>query len=461
MSKINKNKTQTAPLARSKLIVTKSANVTPSGTGVRIRHEEFFSAMTAPNAISTVWGYTIQPGFSELFPWLSGIATRYERYTIHSLALKYVARCPATTTGIIVMCADQDANDALPSEDEAGRASMMAHTGAVSSSVWADLTMRLPPAWERSKNLFVRSSAEASTVEPRTADAGMIFVGIFGKNDSTIGAFGDLMICYDIEFHLPQLLNLPTLSLSGFVQPRESYSTTFSKRYPWCQYYSDDLSVYSVLVDGNLPLAVKSLLKQTGWYPSATHIPAFSLEQYSGFKGDLVWSQKASITSTGDIIDQAGLCRDIRPRLEIYDSMGNLIQYISGTHSFLKHTTSGWGLPLLTGLSTFSFPNLTIGPGQYFVPNLNLTNELWNDFLSGPNFSFTNWVPWHEIPLGVSRASEDNRVCRKDPPNLFLRDSAKPGQSLRLLEGTLHNASACASTDRVGDGMNTRSAGRY
>jgi hypothetical protein len=457
MPKLNKNKTQTAPLAKSKLQVTKSAKVIPSGTGVRIRHEEFFAVMTAPDALSTVWGYTIQPGFAELFPWLSGIATRYERYTIHSLSLKYVARCPATTTGIMVMCADQDANDAMPSEDEAGRAAMMAHTGAVSGSVWADLTMKLPPGWERSKDLFVRASGEASTVEPRTADAGMIFLGIFGKTDGTIGAFGDLMVCYDIEFHLPQLLNLPKLSLTGFVQPRESYSTTFSKHYPWAQYYNNDLSVYSVLADGNLPLVVKSLLKATGWYPSATHIPAFSLERYTGFKGDLSWSQKAKLTSTGDLMDQEALCDDLKPRLEVYDMMGNLIQYIYGTASFLKHTASNWGIPALAGIATFTFANLTLGPGEVFVPNLITTDVLWEDFTSGPTFEFNNWTPYHGMATGLRLQSSGGLSTRKDPPNLFSK-KAESGQSLRLLEGTLHDAnSACASsTSAEGDGMRTR-----
>lgn len=82
---------------------------------------------------------------------------------------------------------------------------MMTHANAVSSSVWSPLRMSYPESFLSGiKERFVRSTAETSTVEPRTADAGVLFVGVFGVQN--LKTFGDLFISYDIEFSLPQLV---------------------------------------------------------------------------------------------------------------------------------------------------------------------------------------------------------------------------------------------------------------
>lgn len=155
--------------------------------------------MDSTNA--SIYAWTIQPGYSEMFPWMSGLAQQYEKYRIRSLRYEFVPRVPATFSGQVVMAIDQDPNDPFPSEDFSGRQVLMSHLGAVSGSVSQHLTMNYP--FSLGAERYVRADTDTGTVEPRTADAGVLFVGVFGSAGTVL--VGDLIVSYEIEFTMPQL----------------------------------------------------------------------------------------------------------------------------------------------------------------------------------------------------------------------------------------------------------------
>lgn len=64
--------------------------------------------------------------------------------------------------------------------------------------------MSYPADWLKVGERFVRTATETTTVEPRTADAGVLFVGVFGAPVNT--TFGDLFVEYDLDLWLPQLV---------------------------------------------------------------------------------------------------------------------------------------------------------------------------------------------------------------------------------------------------------------
>lgn len=163
----------------------------------------------------TIYGWTVQPGYAALFPWLSGLASRFEKYLVHSLEIEYVPRCGTSAVGTVIMAIDQDPNDALPPETNEGRQILMAHIGAMAAPVWCPVSMKYPYPFGQER--YLRTTLETTTVEPRTADLGVLFVGLFDVSTSPgTTAYGDLCVKYDVELFLPQLLVEPA-TLPGIV----------------------------------------------------------------------------------------------------------------------------------------------------------------------------------------------------------------------------------------------------
>lgn len=203
-----------APVASSSAFHQTNPKMDFSSDGVvRIRHKEFFSvinseftAATSGATGNTVWAWTIQPGYQSIFPWLSVIATRFEKYRCKKLTFSYRHRVPSLTPGSIVICVDQDPLDPLPLETEEGRITLLTHQGAVTKSTWEDMDMSCPHflAGER----FTRSDDDPLSVDPRFADLGVLFVGLYGVENAKV--FGDLIVSYEFDFFLPQYQPIQT-----------------------------------------------------------------------------------------------------------------------------------------------------------------------------------------------------------------------------------------------------------
>jgi hypothetical protein len=173
---------------------------------VRIQHREMFgTAITDDSVGDTVQSWTINPGWETMFPWLSGIAARYERYVFHSLSFEYLPRVPTSTAGTIILAVDLDPDDGDPPATEAGRAQMLSFLGARETSIWNALNMPFPsgPLKERG-HLYVRTQT-AESIEPRTSDTGLLQLGMFGVSTTAGTLYGDLFVSYDVELFTPQL----------------------------------------------------------------------------------------------------------------------------------------------------------------------------------------------------------------------------------------------------------------
>lgn len=208
-SEVKRGKTVVAPVARSIVQRRTVPGVSVTRGGIVVRHKELFDFVT-PADRDNVWYWTIQPGYSELFPWLSAIADRYERYEFKRLIFRYVSRAPSSTQGTLAMAHDLDPNDPTPTVDASGYRVMMSHEAAVSGPAWQTLELHVPTAHLRRRGeLYVRNVAEATTVEPRTADFGILFVACFLSAGTTI--LGDLEVEYEIELKTPQLFTPTTV----------------------------------------------------------------------------------------------------------------------------------------------------------------------------------------------------------------------------------------------------------
>jgi len=135
-----------------------------------------------------------------MFPWLSRIATRYERFQFHSLECELITSQPTTVAGRVYMAIDYDYADA-PATSAVG---MMSNRTAVEGPLWSNLRLRADPKelhpdmpWK-----YCNAVSRGNYVEPRTAFSGYLMVAASGVNfDPSPNV--DLWVTYDVTLRIP------------------------------------------------------------------------------------------------------------------------------------------------------------------------------------------------------------------------------------------------------------------
>jgi len=162
----------------------------------------------------TLRSYDINPGLDDLFPWLSGVATHFERYCLLALEIEYKPRCPTIAGGGISIAIDYDTADAPPPDAKR----MESYAGCVSDSIWAKTRMKASSTILRERqrqHLFVRAGRQDA--DQRLSDLGRLYIATSGANPDNDGMHaGRLFVNYTVQFFTPQLEDLTeNLSASG------------------------------------------------------------------------------------------------------------------------------------------------------------------------------------------------------------------------------------------------------
>lgn len=178
----------------------------PSGS-FRIEHSEIFASPASPTGeLPQSLTFTIQPGHSEMFPWLSAMAQRFEKYRFSSLKFRYRPSCPTTTAGLLALSVDFDPDDNHPMPlTQEGRIAMLSRACSTSTSPWSPITLDLAPFLSQVGERFVRGWTQEHPFEPRTADVGQLYIGAFTTAEAGLW-LGDVMVSYTIDLYQPQLL---------------------------------------------------------------------------------------------------------------------------------------------------------------------------------------------------------------------------------------------------------------
>lgn len=153
-------------------------------------------------------GYDINPANAVLFPWLSGVASSFEKYRFERLTFELVPRNPSTATGAVYLAVDYDWDD-IPAWNAQ---EFMVNRGAVSADVWSPTKMVVDV--ERMNNGIPWRYVESL---PRTGDSqrmaygGFLMVAIAGTVASV--SF-DLYVSYDVRFSLAAIHHIDDESTS-------------------------------------------------------------------------------------------------------------------------------------------------------------------------------------------------------------------------------------------------------
>lgn len=142
-------------------------------------------------------GYDVTPSSDILFPWLSGIATRYERYKFHKLKVRLVSGQPSTATGRVYMAFEPDWDDAVPTT----KAGLLGLAQNASSNVYGDCSLNLDlSVVNQSFPWRFCVGATRYTGDPRSAFAGYF---CFGVDTPTANLVWDIWVEYSIELSEP------------------------------------------------------------------------------------------------------------------------------------------------------------------------------------------------------------------------------------------------------------------
>jgi hypothetical protein len=178
----------------------------------RIVHRELIGSVVGTVNFSTngLGPFSLNPGLSTTFPWLSTQAVGWEQYRFNKLNFCYYTRTGSNVPGSLMLIPDYDAADSAPISEQIASA----YEDVSEDVPWKDIKCNLRPAAMHpdGPKKYIRTSGLASNLDIKTYDVGNLFVG---TTDGTAVPWGKLWVEYDVTLYTPQLPSSGS-STSGF-----------------------------------------------------------------------------------------------------------------------------------------------------------------------------------------------------------------------------------------------------
>lgn len=190
-----------APTASGFAGLSSKANITTMGSGItRVRHSEYVKDIPASNGFSAE-SFPINPGTSELFPWLSSIAQRFESYQFKNLNIRYETTSPTNTAGTAIITVDYNPQGTVP----VSKTQALAMESAVRTPVWGSVNHRsLSHNLAKRKTYYVRSPRVAIT-DVDLYDTGLAVMMVEGVPADVSISVGEMYVDYEVDLITPIL----------------------------------------------------------------------------------------------------------------------------------------------------------------------------------------------------------------------------------------------------------------
>lgn len=190
---------QSAPVAKSTPFRAKQPRVASANGRCNVAHVERIGTIAGSVAFA-VTAFAINPGLIATFPWLSGVAARYESYRFKRLRFWLRSKCSTAFVGDVSMAIDFDAADTPPTTS----VQLENYDGAVNDMPWTDQWMDASALNLRKELVYyVRTAALSSNLDIKTYDLGNLYVGTEGQANTSTVAY--LYADYEVELTTPQL----------------------------------------------------------------------------------------------------------------------------------------------------------------------------------------------------------------------------------------------------------------
>lgn len=205
MKRRNKNKRQKRRNRNGQAFVAKSNKMRVTGgplKNLRVKHREYIRDIIGDSNIVQKLFIPVNPGLSATFPWLSGIASRFESYKLMNFRVKYVPQVSTITNGGIAISPDYDSSD---DNSSTSKARILTYEDTVRGNVWSSLVMRCGNSnLSKRKQYFVREDVLKANNDIKLYDALQLIVLVTGPITDGL-VLGELWLEYDVQFYTPQL----------------------------------------------------------------------------------------------------------------------------------------------------------------------------------------------------------------------------------------------------------------
>jgi hypothetical protein len=182
-----------------------------------VRHREYIADVKATTAFTNV-NYDINPGLVNSFPWLSQVASAFEEYNLRGLVYEFksmssdavLATSATSALGTVIMATQY--NSLVP--NFTSKLVMenyeFANSDKPSNSFLhpVECSKLLNPLM----NLYIRTGSVPANADQRLYDLGNFQIATVGMQASS-GVIGELWCTFEIELHMPKLLNAQGLEL--------------------------------------------------------------------------------------------------------------------------------------------------------------------------------------------------------------------------------------------------------
>lgn len=186
------------------------------GQTITVRHREFLGEVLSSTSFTTRMELPINPGMAATFPWLSGIASKFQQYKVKGLVFHYVptsGNAVSSTNnalGSVILQTSYRANDSGP------QTKIEALNEYWSTEVVPSETVAHPIECNPNENPFnvqyVRAGSLAANDNVLMYDLGRTFVCVSGQQANGV-VLGDMWVTYEVELKKP-ILDSPATSLA-------------------------------------------------------------------------------------------------------------------------------------------------------------------------------------------------------------------------------------------------------
>jgi hypothetical protein len=174
-----------------------------------VRHKEFVKEVLSNTTFTVDRAFSINPGNSNLFPWLSNLANNYQQYRIRGMVYHYVptsgmATGANTALGSVMLQTSYRANDSAPTS-KVELLNEYWSSEAMPSEAFCH-PIECNPAENPFNVQYVRSTGSSIPTQdsPLLYDLGTTYLATSGQQTSG-QVLGDLWVTYEIELKKPIL----------------------------------------------------------------------------------------------------------------------------------------------------------------------------------------------------------------------------------------------------------------
>lgn len=180
-----------------------------TNSDVRVRHREYVTDIISSGTANTFKNesFSINPGRTDLFPWLSAVAANFQEYKIDGMVLEFksvtgtaIASSTNTTMGGVIMATNYNVLD-QPFQNKIQMENCQYTTSAMTFQSFChpiECDMKQNPL----STLYVRTGSPPSGSDQRLYDLGSFQIASWGVQGTSV-VLGELWITYEVTLKKP------------------------------------------------------------------------------------------------------------------------------------------------------------------------------------------------------------------------------------------------------------------